>query len=982
PFTERQPAYTLDTLAGGTKKQVFYALSGQHNYRVSMPGKITHVGRFTPSATKKTIAVAQEQLDSRSPTFIDHDVNSLNGRNHSDVFLNINAAGHLRMAKDSTFYLMNIRVWQAINSDVDNYFIEPDFRYSITSEQGVEDNSVVQISADGTLTAVGAGTAIVRVTYDAMMVDSGTLYSALWPENTGVFVVTVSDAPDAPATGISSNMHIGEYWNTDPGVDRDTTFIDAEGDILYYDAASGGFDLTFKPDGVASVTLAQPVLHDSILSYPGGFSAGGVTPHPDGSYTVRVVHGRNIVKLTNARGESEYQVVSAKPATWTVNGASGAGGVFRPGDTVNITFGTPGSDGKGYPLYHPHNKLAGIYNMSAGIQYTSFETNFPLILGPGQYTFASRAQGYSIIIPSDYAEEELALTNGTIKVRGYGSAFPAHRAITKKNGVPPNLNAGVRNAYFGSLPSFYFRLVGSPGVPEQLTATPEGETVLNLSWLPSRDNGSVDGYMVYVNGKFVDIVDTTFLRLENLTPGTQYLIEVEAMDNDGLKSSTRAQVTAATHDFAAPTAPANVRATGMTETTATLAWSPSSDNSGVVAGYVVYTGSDSVALSADTVYTVTGLSVVTPYSFTVTAVDASGNRSAASQPLSVTTPDQTAPSKPGRPIKVDEADASVTLSWTRSTDNVGVAGYLVTLNGDSVSFVTANRCTVSGLPSAYFIGVQAVDAAGNRSEPAYHSSDDNEAPSVPAGLVATADTASITLTWTASTDNLIVAGYVVYLNDDSVATVTSTSYTFANLTDGTEYALAVAAFDAAGNRSAQATATVTTVDVTPPSVPANLAATPASTSIALTWVASTDNVGVAGYVVYLNGDSVATVTDAAYTFANLTAETEYTLGVAAFDAAGNRSDTAQVTATSSATSTAVAQQATGHAAFAYPNPFGSYLVVEAAEGGEVVIYTLQGRLMLRAAVGAGSNSINVSSLPQGVYIVRCGSLSQLLVKQE
>lgn len=985
PFTEKPPAYTVDTLAGGAKKQVFYGVGGWHNYRVSMNGKLTHVGRFYPNATNKMLEVTQAQLDSRSPKEIDHDVNSNNERNHSDIFLNINAAGHLRMAKDSTFYLMSIRVWQAINSDVDNYFIEPDFHHYITNEAGEEDNSVVTISTDGTLTAVGTGTAIVRVTYDAFSCASaygGPFFSALWPENTGVFVVTVSDAPDAPATGISSNMHIGEYWNTASGVDKENTLIDAEGDILYYPASSGGFDFTFKPEGVSTVTLAQPALHDSILSYPGGFSASGVTAHADGSYTVRTVHGRNIVKLTNASGESEYQVISAKPVTWTVSGASGSGGnLFRAGDTVAILFGAPGEGGTGYPLYHPHNKLAGIYNMSAGIQYTGFETNFPLILGPGQYTFASRAQQYKIVIPAGYAGEEVTLTNGVIKVSGYGDAFPAHRSITKKNGVPPNLNAGVRTAYFGSLPDFYFRLVDNPSTPENLAATPEAgsETVLNLSWEPSRDNGSIAGYLVSANGEYKGYITETSYQLTGLTPGTQYLVEVEAVDNGTLRSA-KAQVAARTHDFTAPTAPAALAAAGATETGVTLAWRASTDNSGVVAGYIVYLDGDSVGLAGDTSYTVAGLTVVTAYSFEVAAVDSAGNTSAKSAALSVTTPDLTAPSKPGGMMKLSETATSVALAWTASTDNVGVAGYLVTLNGDSVNFLTQNSVTVIDLPPFYVIGVYATDTAGNRSEPAYYSVD-NEAPTAPVILAATPAEASVDLLWTPSTDNLVVAGYIVYLNGDSVGVTTDTSYAVAGLSAGTEYALAVAAFDAAGNLSDTAAASATTLDLTPPTIPAGLTATPAETGIALSWTPSADNAGVAGYIVYLDGDSASTVTDTAYTFAGLTAATEYTLAVAAFDAAGNLSDTAAVTASTTPAASTGVQQVGKDAAFAYPNPFGDYLVVEAGAGGEVVIYNLQSQVALRAAVSAGRNRVDVSALPQGMYIVQCGELTQLLVKQ-
>ena len=983
PFTEKQPAYTVDTLAGGTKKQVFYSVSGEHNYRVSMPGKLTHVGKFRPGATSKTLEVTQAQLDLYSPNRVDHDVTHHNGRNHADVYLNINAAGHLRMVKDSSFYLMNIRVWQAIDSDVNNYFIEPDYRYSITNEQGAEDSSVVAIAPDGTLTATGAGTAIVRVTYDAMMCghttnvgDNGAaFFSALWPENTGVFVVTV-DTLNAPATGVSSNMHIGEYWNTSAGVDRDTTLIDAESDVLYYDASAGGFDFTFKPEGVASVTLAQPALLDSILWYPGGFSSNGVTAHPDGSYTVRLVHGRNIVKLTNAGGASEYQVISAKPATWMVSGNSGANNLFNPGDTISILFGTPGGGGTGYPLYHPLNKLSGVYNMSAGIQYSSFDTDFPLILGPGQYTFASRAQNYTIPIPVDYAGEEVALTNGTIKVKGYSSQV-SHRDITKVNGVPPNLNAGVHTGYFGSLPSFYFRLTDNPSAPENLTATPDGETAIELAWEPSRDNGSVDEYNVYVNGNIKDIVKATSCRLEGLTPGTQYLIEVEAVDNDN-KVSAKAQATAVTLDFTAPSAPAGLAATELTETTATLAWEASADNSGVVAGYIVYRDGDSVAQATGTTCTLTGLTVVTAYRVAVAAVDAAGNVSDTSA-VSILTPDQTPPGKPGKPKMTDETSTSVSLMWSASTDNVGVAGYLVTLNGDSVSFSTDRTATVSSLPAAYNIGVQAVDAAGNRSEASYYSKD-SEAPSAPASFIFTASAeTSIALSWTASTDNLgVVAGYMVFLDGDSVGVTADTSYTFTGLTAGTEYTLAVAAFDPAGNRSAQAQVTLRTMDSSAPSVPSGLTAVPAETAITLSWTASTDNVGVVRYVVFLNGDSAGATADTSYIFTGLTAGTEYALAVSATDAAGNCSEQAQVTATTT-TATGV-QQVGKDNAIAYPNPFGSYLVVQAAAGGEVIIYNLQGQVALRANVGAGSNRIGTSALPQGVYIVRCGALSQLLVK--
>jgi chitodextrinase len=913
PFTEKQPAYE-DTLAGG-RKRVFYGVSGKHNYRVSMPGKLTHVGVFTPPKTgSTTLEVTQAQLDSHSPKEVDHDVNSLNGRNHSDVYLNINAAGRLHVAKDSMFQLINVRVWQAIDSDVNNYFMEPDFHHSVVNEQGVEDTSVVAILPDGTIKAKKAGTAIVRVTYDAMMCahttnvgsNDSAFFSAIWPENTGVLVVTVSDAPTAPATGITPNMTIGELWSSG-GTDKvDSTLIDAEHDVLYYEASTGGFGYTFKPAGVASVTLAQPALNDTTLSYS-GFSANGVTAHPDGSYTVRLVHGRNIVKLTNAAGASDYQVISAKPVTWAVSGQSDkANNLFRPGDTIAVQFGAPTApDGRGYPLYHPANKLSGIYNMSAGIQYLGYPTDFPLILGPGQYTFASRAQTYKIIIPSGYAGEEVALTNGVIKVQGFGSFYGEHRNITTKNGVPPNLNASIRTAYCGSAPSIYFRLTDAPSAPETIIATPDGETALNLSWTPSRDNGSIDGYNVYQNGKRVAYADTTAYKLTGLTPGASYLIEVEAVDDGDTKSSAKAQLTATTLDATPPDAPTALRATALTETSATLAWTKSFDNSGAVAKYVVYVDGDSVAETVDTACTVTGLTVVTTYAVKVAAEDAAGNKSAQSEAILIHTPDQTPPSKPGGLEPTAEEGSSVTLEWGRSKDNVGVAGYLVTLAttdnlaGDSVTFIPHTNsnlysCTVGNLPAAaYIIGVQAVDTSGNRSPPAYFSKD-GEAPTAPA----------------------------------------------------------------------------------------NLSATPTDTSVALLWAAATDNLGViAGYIIYLNGDSTGVTTDTSFTLSGLTPVTEYALAVEAVDVAGNRSAKAQVTVSTAAAAVTGVRQVDGSAAIAYPNPFGSYLVVKAAADGEAVFYNMQGQAVLRTAVGAGSNRIGTSALPQGVYVVRCGSLTQMLLKR-
>jgi aryl-phospho-beta-D-glucosidase BglC (GH1 family) len=93
--------------------------------------------------------------------------------------------------------------------------------------------------------------------------------------------------------------------------------------------------------------------------------------------------------------------------------------------------------------------------------------------------------------------------------------------------------------------------------------------------------------------------------------------------------------------------------------------------------------------------------------------------------------------------------------------------------------------------------------------------DDTTAPTVPAGLDATAKTAgSVSLSWSASTDNVRVTGYDVYRGATKVNTVpvTGTSFTDTGLSPSTAYRYTVRARDAAGNVSAPSAALSVTTD--------------------------------------------------------------------------------------------------------------------------------------------------------------------------
>lgn len=265
------------------------------------------------------------------------------------------------------------------------------------------------------------------------------------------------------------------------------------------------------------------------------------------------------------------------------------------------------------------------------------------------------------------------------------------------------------------------------------------------------------------------------------------------------------------------------------------------------------------------------------------------------------TSDTTAPSAPTN-LSAALSGTTANLTWTASSDNVGVAGYRVTRNGTTLpDTVTGTAFSDSGLAAGdYTYTVAAYDTAGNTSGASNSASvtvptptADTTAPSTPANFTATLSGTTADLAWSASTDNVGVTGYQVTRNGTVITTVLNTFYNDINLSPGT-YTYTVAAVDGAGNVSpASNIATVTVpeqpeTEATAPSVPTNLTTSVSGSTVNLSWGASTDDTGVAGYRITRNGAVVDTATTAGYTDFSLAAGT-YTYSVTAFDAAGNTS---------------------------------------------------------------------------------------------
>jgi chitodextrinase len=198
-------------------------------------------------------------------------------------------------------------------------------------------------------------------------------------------------------------------------------------------------------------------------------------------------------------------------------------------------------------------------------------------------------------------------------------------------------------------------------------------------------------------------------------------------------------------------------------------------------------------------------------------------------------PDTTPPTAPSNLAVSGKTDTSVSLSWTASTDNVGVTGYDIYRGTTLVKTVTgtppATATTVTGLsPSTtYTFTVKARDAAGNTS-PASNAvtvttdptpPSDTTPPTAPGNLNVTGKTdTSVSLAWTASTDNVGVTAYDVYQGSTVVKTITgtppATSTTVTGLSPSTTYTFTAKARDAAGNTSPASNAVTVTTNGTPP----------------------------------------------------------------------------------------------------------------------------------------------------------------------
>lgn len=377
-------------------------------------------------------------------------------------------------------------------------------------------------------------------------------------------------------------------------------------------------------------------------------------------------------------------------------------------------------------------------------------------------------------------------------------------------------------------------------------------------------------------------------------------------------------------DNVAPSVPTNITAASITQTSATINWTASTDNTGVTGYDVSVNGGAAVSVTTNS-YNMTSLTAGTTYNVTVRSKDAAGNISSYSQPTTFSTQSVPVVSNSctiSAPTEGSSQNGSFTLTvnHTQASSNdlykISVTGYPQG-TGNISTFVSAYDPAPSATSSSFNITLPAGLAAGStyvmsvgcEFNPPWSriiasrniiitSTPDTQAPTVPTNLASSnVSSTTFNLSWTASTDNVGVTSYKISeaTNKFSEITVTSgTTASLSGLTASTVYSVRVKACDSALNCSANTanlnvTTTAPVVDTQAPTVPVGLTANPSQTTAALSWTASTDNIGVTGYDVSINSGAAVSVSGTSYTATSLNPNTTYNFKVRAKDANGNLS---------------------------------------------------------------------------------------------
>jgi chitodextrinase len=442
-----------------------------------------------------------------------------------------------------------------------------------------------------------------------------------------------------------------------------------------------------------------------------------------------------------------------------------------------------------------------------------------------------------------------------------------------------------------------------------LMAEANTDGLVSLNWPAATDNVAVANYEVKTGNTSLIQVDGDTLTAPLEAPvadGESLTVQLIARDASGNVSVPGLSLTIESDDTTAPAFPdsASLVISSITPNSATLAWTPATDNVSVVA-YRVYLNGDFLQLTPALALTLDELLPGSVYDVEIRAIDGLGNESANSLTGAFATPDLAPPTWDAGALTVsDVTPSSLTLAWPAASDDVAVMEYDVRQDGALLGTVPADTLTmeVTALNpwTTYTFEVFARDINGNlswESLSATAKTSDNSPPTWASGaLEVTAVTANaVSIAWPLATDDVGVVNCKIMVDGAIGPTLSGdvTTTTITGLTPWTDISFQVTAFDAAGNASTALEVAVKTGDIQAPVWPsdANLQVTVSADGKTATvdWPEALDDGEGASYTLTVDGFEVGTYawTTTEGTLADLKAGSVILVAVSPRDAADN-----------------------------------------------------------------------------------------------
>ena len=627
------------------------------------------------------------------------------------------------------------------------------------------------------------------------------------------------------------------------------------------------------------------------------------------------------VSLTDTLGNTYVKAVG--PTVWSNHNAQVFYAINAKGgaDTVTATFATAIQS---FGILYIH-EYSGV-DPNSPIDVTAAATSSSSTLNSGA---AITTSANDLIFGAGVSDNNVTAAGSgfTLRDRSYGNITEDSIAAT-----PGSYSAtATHNGKVWAMQMVAFRPAAGkdltpPSVPSGLSASTVSTSQILLSWNTSTDNVGVAGYRIYRNGVQVGTTPAVTYSDTGLASGTTYAYTVAAYDAAGNVSAQSAAVSATTvtPDTQAPkvsiTSPANSQTVSGTLTIALTA----TDNVGVVGVQFKLDGANFGAEDMTAPYSaVWNTTLVANGSHLLTAVarDAAGNTATST---TVTVNVNNAAPKPystnfllsenpiseggnwinGKTNGLDWADVATTAGLAYGTQS-GSNGY-----DDSTALLTGSW----GPNQMAVATVHTVNQNSNgfeeveirlRSSISAHSNTGYE---INFRCLSTGATYTQIVRWNGPLGSFTqlasvtgpglkdgdvvkatAVGNVItsYINGVALVSATDTTYPSGNPGMGF-FVQGLSGVN--GNFGFTSYSASDTADLTPPSTVTNLSATAISaTRVDLGWAASTDNVGVAGYNVFRNNTQIATATGTTLSDLGVSASTQYTYTVSAFDQAGNQS---------------------------------------------------------------------------------------------